>query len=399
SAALERLLLQEQAEEARLLYVAATRARDRLLVVGPPEPRKPSFATWLGVELRDAREAHEVSRTEPDAAAEPRRAAPRAEAADPATGTGSQLDAFGAGTRPQLDLFAGRPAEPAPDGEPDVRMVVRRHPAALQTSIAAPTVSLAWLTDIEREDWPDRVAPVRLPAARRIGSATERMMESNDLEAWTLRYEHGVLPASDFLIESGGGTAGALPPRARGVLIHGILERIRSEEELGRVLEETIASLDLGDLETALSTGSRYRQALEHEIAEVIRSPEWRWYVEGSHFRELRFLYRSGDGWIQGAFDVLRPAVGHGARPDQVSLFQAPADADGTRHADPWVIDFKTHRIDEAEAVAIAAEYDVQIEVYREAAAALLATSLEGEGDRTVRVGLHFTHPNVAIER
>ena len=85
------------------------------------------------------------------------------------------------------------------------------------------------------------------------------MMHQIDREGWSLRSEHGVIPPADFLTE---GWAGAgLPAHTRGTLIHGILERIRHEEELGRVLDETIASLDLGDLELSLATGSRYRAA------------------------------------------------------------------------------------------------------------------------------------------
>lgn len=396
AAALERLLKQEEAEEARLLYVAATRARDRLLVVGPPEPRKSSFGTWLGVELPDAREAHEASaaeagRTEP----ETRRSAPRADVEDPTTGTGKQIDAFGFEARRQLDLFANPPeAEPTPR---DVRMVVRRHQTALQTSLAPPTISLAWLAGIEGTDWPEHVGPIPLGSPRIIGSATERMMRTNDPEAWSLRYEHGVIPASDFLAD--GSKGAGLSARTRGTLIHGILERIRDEEELGRVLDETIASLDLGDLELSLEVGSRYRAALEEEIARVVRSPEWQWYVDGEHHREIRFLHRSPGGWIQGAFDLLRPAAGHGTRPDQVSLFESPAGDDTDPHLDPWVVDFKTHQIDAGQAAEVAGDYVVQTDVYRAVAASLLSGLSEGETrEPRVRVGLHFTHPNVAVE-
>ncbi len=396
AAGLERLLLQEEAEEARLLYVAATRARDRLIVVGPPDPKKKSFATWLGVELPDAREAHEVAPVH-DEPPEPRRT-PRAEAEDKATGTGGQIDAFGGEAKRQLDLFNAPRDDPEEPREKDRRMVIRRHGAPLQTSLQPPRVSLAWLADIGETGWPDRVGPIPLVAARRIGSATERMLLRNDPETWSLRYEHGVVPPHDFLADASGD---GLSARARGNVIHGILERIHEEEELGRVLEETIASLDLGDLELALAAGSRYRAALEEEIAGVIRSAEWRWYVEGEHYRELRFLHRTPDGWLQGAFDLLRPAAGGDDRPDQVGLFDAPANGEQDSHADPWIIDFKTHRIDASMASEVAKEYEVQAGVYREAAAELLHRvddpAAEGE-TAIVRVGLHFTHPNVAIE-
>ena len=391
AAALDRVLIQERAEEARLLYVAATRARDRLLVAGPTDPGRLSYATWLGVELPDARESHQVARGEDEGASEPRRASRSAETDDPLTGTGRQIDAFGADSRPQLDLFAARPRETRSDSE-DVRMVVRRHPAAVQGSIGPPTVSLDWLAGLASSEWPERIRSIDLPFSRGIGSATERMMRVRRPEEWRLRYEHGVLPPADFL--TGSDVPDGLPARARGVLIHGILERIETEDEIARVLDETIASLDLGDLETSLSEGSRYRQALESEIARVVRSPEWRWYVEGIHFRELRFLHRAADGWIQGALDLFRPATPETERPDQVSLFDAPTEAAGAEHQVPWVIDFKTHRIEATEAAGVAGDYSVQAAIYRAAAEELL----DAEVDRRVRVGFHFTHPNVAVE-
>ncbi|MDX1395752.1 MAG: UvrD-helicase domain-containing protein [Gemmatimonadota bacterium] len=395
AAALDRRLRQEQAEEARLLYVATTRARDRLLVVGPDAPGKTSFATWLGVELPDARESHEAPEPGNGAAPGRRRNNTRARVDDPTTGTGRQIDAFGLDARPQLELFeeGARTAEPPPPPR-DVRMVIRRHRPSLQTSLRPLPVSLSWLADIEPAPWPEGVAPIPLERHRSIGSATERMMFSTNRKLWSLRYEHGVIPPDDFLA-SGAGVAG-LPGRVRGTLIHGILERIRHERELARVLDETIASLDLGDLELSLTAGSGYREALEREIARVVRSPEWRWYLEGRSYRETRFLHRSPDGWVQGAFDLLRLADTTGPKPEQVGLFDAPSEDDARAHLDPWVVDFKTHRIEASEAAEVAAQYHILPGLYRAAASALRPAG--ADAPPRVRVGLHFTHPNVAIE-
>jgi len=392
AAALERRLRQERAEEARLLYVATTRVRDRLLVVGPPYPTRNSFAAWLGIELPDARETHEATLSEPDSTGASDREGPsRAQTDDPVTGTGRQIDVFGFEPRPQLDLFsAGRTRSRATPVE-DLPMIIRRHPGSIQTSISAPPISLAWIENIEEVAWPPSVDRVEMPSARMIGSATERMLQETDRDAWSLRYVHGVLPANDFL---GTVDAEGIPARTRGTLIHGVLERIREEEELGRVLEETIASLDLGDLEVTLATGSRYRRALEREIARVVASPEWRWYVEGLHHRELRFLHLSVTGWVQGAFDILRPADSDGNTNVQRLLFGAPSDDSGPPHVTPWIIDFKTHRVDATGARDVAAAYEVQARTYGDAAASLLT---DGLGARP-RVGLHFTHPNVVVE-
>jgi len=391
-AALERRLRQEEAEEARLLYVAATRARDRLLVVGPTEPARRSLATWLAAELPDAVEAHQASEAEPEGVNG--RRAPRAAVSDDlATGTGRQIDAFGFDERPQLDLFAGGAPREWPRAADDVRMVIRRHGASIQTSMREPPVSLRWLADIEPSPWPPSVAPIESPANRIIGSATERMMRLRDAGGWSLRYEHGVLPGDEFLPSWDEGEA--LPARTRGTVIHGVLERIREEEELARVLDETISSLDLGDLELALASGSRYRAALEAEIARVVRSPEWEWYVQGVHYTELRFLHRSEGGWIQGAFDLWRP--GEQATAPQGSLFDGGGAGDDA-HLDGWVVDFKTHRIEADRVPEVAETYRGQVEVYRGAAEALAGGRARDGEARPIRVGLHFTHPNVVVE-
>lgn len=389
-AALARRVEQERAEEARLLYVATTRARDRLIIVGPLDTPGDSFAAWLGVELPDAREAHEVAgeESEPEVADRPRRVA-RAEADDAVTRTGRQIDAFG-DEEPQFDLFDGGPGpSPPPRSDAPVPMVIRRHGSSLQTSLAPPPVSLDWLPGIERGPSPARPLAVPAPPGRLLASATELMLARRDPEAWSLRYEHGVVGLEEFLADRP--TGDRLPAATRGTLIHGVLERIREEEELSRVLGETIASLDLGELELDLEPGSRYREALEREIASVVRSPEWRWYVEGPHFRELRFLFRSPEGWIQGAFDLLRPP-GEGVAPTQVSLFAVPSDGTPEARRASWVIDFKTHRVTAEEVAAVAERYRIQAEVYRSAAGSLLDPAVRA------RVALHFTHPNVPVE-
>jgi len=389
-AALARRIAQERAEEARLLYVATTRARDRLVVVGPLEPAPDTFAAWLGVELADAREAYEIAGEAEDVEPPDRlRRALRARADDAVTGTGRQIDAFGE-EEPQIDLFDG----PSPAGAPGraeapIPMVIRRQGASLQTSLTAPPVTLDWIRGVE----PGVPAgpPARVPETphRLIGSATEHMLRDRDPAAWSRRYEHGVLGPEEFLADAPDGDA--LTPAARGTLIHGVLERIRAEEELSRVLDETIASLDMAELELDLEPGSRYREALEREIASVVRSPEWHWYVEGRHYRELRFLHRGDGGWTGGAFDLLRPAA-ESSVPAQVSLFDGPLDGRGGHHLAHWVIDFKTHRIPAAEAGTVAERYRIQADVYRRAAATLL------DAAEPPRVALHFTHPNVAVE-
>ncbi len=394
--ALQRRLEQERAEEARLLYVAATRARDRLVVVGPTEALGESFAGWLSGELERAVEAHRVRADDVDDERAPngsRRSGRTARDPDQATGTGGQLDAFGgAGARSgQFDLFApaGSGRTP-PSGGPGL-VVVRGGDGAVQTSLPPPPVTLAWLAQIEAAPPLPDAEDIEPPAVRLVSSATERMVRASSEREWELRYRYGVVPPKDFLPDPL--RDGPLPGAARGALIHGVLERFEAEAELGRVLDEAIASLDLGDLEAALAPGSTYREALEREIARVVRSPAWSWYVEGAHHRELRFLHRSRHGWVAGAFDLYRPGEQVGLVPDQVSLFEGPTEAAAAGRA-AWVIDFKTHRIEADQAARIAADYAPQIDTYREAALALARPAQEGG----LRVALHFTHPNVSLE-
>jgi ATP-dependent exoDNAse (exonuclease V) beta subunit len=413
---LERASLQEKAEEARLLYVAVTRARDRLVVSGPTEKPR-GFSTWLGIGLEDAREAHELDeplfddgQTEPTdgPAARGRDARAgrgesgeserrRASAPDAGTGTGRQIDVFGfdderEDATGQFNLFTADAVarvfateEPAIAGhiEPTHRpMMIIRHIEPIQESLRAPRLSLAWLDGIVSGESPPLVRPIRTPALRFTTSATEQMMREERPREWELRYRHGVEPTWRFAPDPE--RDGALSPILRGTLIHGVLERIEEDMEIGRVLGETIAGIDAPELEELLAPGTTYREALEEEIGRVVRGEEWRWYLVGKPFRELRFVHlTAARTWRLGAFDLHRPAL--------------PGAVDPSPDAWTWVVDFKTHQIDADAADAKAREYRIQAGVYREAAEALGGVEQTGLGSG-VRIAFHFTHPNVAVE-
>ncbi len=381
-------LAEEHAEEARLLYVAATRARDRLIISGPTV--KPhGYAQWLERGLDGAIEAHEAAvlrdvGASDDAATRDRRSEPASDD-DSATGTGRQLDAFGFDHAPeddrgQFNLFAPR-HDPETESEGDavpsqadgveVPLVLFRTPSPIQETLRPAPVELWWLDGLR-----ERPAPViTLPIARvRHGfttSATELRMRELDPETWKLRYAHGVVPAAEFARAPDSGAG--LPARIRGTLIHTVLERLEAESELARILGEAIAGLDAPESETLLEPGSAYREALREEIEAVVRSDEWAHYVDGRHWRELPFLHllRPRE-WRLGAYDLFRPGgVGEASEV-------------------PRIVDFKTHVIDASDVAATAATYEIQAAVYREAAEAILG--------RPVQVSLHFTHPNVAID-
>ena len=105
----------------------------------------------------------------------------------------------------------------------------------------------------------------------------------------------------------------------------------------------------------------------------MVRSDEWAHYVEGEHWRELPFLHLIGPReWRLGAYDLFHPG-----RKD-------------AQQRDPRIVDFKTHEIETERVPETAGTYEIQVGVYRDAAATILG--------RPVQVSLHFTHPNVAID-
>jgi hypothetical protein len=165
-------------------------------------------------------------------------------------------------------------------------------------------------------------------------------------------------------------------PAMYGTIVHGVLEKIQEEDELGDILEETIGDLDAPELAAAFAPGTTYRAALEEEIQRVVRSEEWSWYVGGEHYREHPFIHLVGAReWRVGAFDLYRP-------------FEREREREGEGEA--WVIDFKTHQIG-AEKVAKGAEhYAIQAEIYKAAVAGITG--------RGARMRLHFTASNETVD-
>ncbi|MBW3535008.1 MAG: UvrD-helicase domain-containing protein, partial [Gemmatimonadetes bacterium] len=328
----ERNRLEEAAEEARLLYVATTRARERLVLAAPSSFNDGSYAAWL---------------------------------------VGPASDASG------------------PAGEAVVS--VRTEPPPLAPPPPPAAVGLERLDRIEGGEAPAGVRPLPEPPLRFATSATEMMLRASDPDAWTRRYVHGVQAPWEFAPRTS--RSGGVPADVRGTVIHGVLERLEEERELGRVLDEAIGELENPEVEALLSPGTRYRRALEDEIRTVVSGAQWAWYVEGEHHREMGFAHLVGPReWRLGAFDLYRPG---GARaPGAPGPSPAPAaDANldlfteipavGTVSDEAWIIDFKTHVIDAAEAARVAQGYAVQAKVYREAAAIV----------GPARVRFHFTHP------
>jgi len=252
---------EDLAEDTRLLYVATTRARDRLLVVGPRN-RDKSYSALLaaGVERNPF--------TIRDMAPEP---APSATAPRPTLAWLAELN------------FAAPPRllQPMPDPQP--RFVVSA-------------------TELMGRAKDEKTWRLRYRHGVQPSWEFARQMEEGTLEPE---------PADGTVVSApsaGAGTSSRrVPATVRGTVIHGVLERIQQEAELSHLLREAIGGLDDPDLEEALTAGD-YREALAAEIRRVVRSEEWAWYAEGEHYRELEFVHLAGEReWRVGAFDLYRP--------------------------------------------------------------------------------------------
>ncbi len=386
-----------EAEAARLFYVALTRAKGHLAIVAAPpksgEEYEIGFNKWLHPELKKASETYQTDTTERGEETESDSTRPtHSKAEDERTGTGKQIDVFESevtGDRQLgLDFSSQNRASKTTYSQEGLVIVRLDRPSKQLESFEEAPVKLEWISQIEATDWPHQTRQIEVKKHRLVASATELMMKAKDLREWERQYLHGVLEEDDYFPVSGG----VLQPSGKihGDIIHGVLERIRAVEEIGQIIEETISSLDLPDLQSIWEVGSSYRLALEEEIARVVSSPEWHWYVGGEYDRELPFMHLSKDGWIQGKIDLYRPRSRESADSGQVSLFEDSPFRSNEETS--WVIDFKTHRVGATEVDAIADDYAIQAQVYREAATAL------GKDDEAPRVALHFTHPNVVVE-
>jgi len=361
----DRALAAEQAEEARLLYVALTRARDRLVVAAPDVSR--GYMEHMRPAFDDATLPHLVSADPPPPE---RRPDSKARIDDPVTRTGRQIEVFPDDAAGQLDMFRhttlSRVADVPAAQASAPRPVVYRAADPEQKSIEPVPVSLGWLDGLRAGEGPPMVRPVDRPELRPITSATELQLRATDRRAWELRYEHGVEEAWRFAPRTDADPA--IPATLRGILIHGVLERIRAAEELSRLLGETIAGIDAPPgVEELLVPEAPYRAALEAEIERVITGERWKAYVAGPHHRELRFLVLAGGRpWRAGAIDLYRPGE------------------------NPCIVDFKTHRVGAPAAADVAAGYDIQVGVYRDAVTTLVGTA--------PRVLLHFTYSDTVVE-
>ena len=283
---------EELAEQKRLWYVAATRAADRLILSGIPQGtfRGPSGKGCPAAEIKLLLPEIEVAGLEAIAYA------------------GVDGRTFQAVVRyadPEEAYAAGAAAEGPVLSATSLELPAVRLPALLGRGRHSATEFLAFAR-CQRRHWFKYVAGLREPAVDRTGP--------------------------DF------GNA-----IARDLIVHDVLEHLREEADVDRLLEEAIGRHDEDAPEADAIDGRSYREELRREVERVASSPDYRSIADlPTARRELGFLHVAGQGAvIEGKIDL--------------------AAADG---AGVVLLDVKTNQGDEAAVRRKAAHYGPQRDVY-----------------------------------
>lgn len=269
--------LEKRAEDRRLWYVAATRARDRLVLSGIP----------LGASsrLKDT----------------------------PAW--------FMRGVLPGIETVTPGATLPYEDD------TGRRYEALVREVVpgtAAPEAETAAATsrDAAMLPRPPRAIRVRVGPARH--SATEFLAYDRCPRRHWLRYIVGVPEPS-----AGRPEQEMINAVRRGQIVHDVLERIEAETELRRLLEDAIGRWDEDAPAPETPVGVAYRTHLSDEIQRVLHNPDYAAMVArpGAR-RELPFLHiLDGEMAVEGRIDLAVPA-GQGEQLELLDVKTTQCDAD-----------------------------------------------------------------------
>ncbi len=250
---------EEQAEARRLWYVAATRARRRLVISGlalgkrkggGTDPSRQLLSVLPGTPWEDG-QALSVGLG----------ASPVQAVVHLARGAAAK---------------AGAEPEPAPLGDP--------------ASLAGP------------------LEPVAGPVGRGRHSASEFLVWSRCQTRHWFKYVLGVREP-----EVDRGTPEFLDAVTRGLIVHDVLEHLRVEDELDQLLADAIGRWDEDHPPPDSPQGEASRRALREEITLVSENPAYRAVddLPGSR-RELPFLRLDGPAIVfQGAIDLAAPEGDH----------------------------------------------------------------------------------------
>ena len=305
------------AEHRRVWYVAATRARDRLILSGVP----------LGAKPRS------------DVGASPGQA-------------------FIQHLRLDADLESGSleyADREAVIYQARVTVIGLPEGPALVESPAPPTVAAV-------ASLPAPLADIPVPAGRRRHSATELLTFSRCRRRHWFRYVAG-LPEPE--VDRGGSEF--ISAVKRGQIVHDVLERLREDDELERLLEEAIGRWDREAPPPEGSRGAAYRKHLREEVERVAGHPQYRAIADlPTARRELAFTHLlTGDAYTQGAMDL------------------AALRLDGL-----VLVDVKTSQMTAADAKQRAASYGPQRDVYVAAAEAISGLSVSEFAIQFSRAGI-----------
>ncbi len=243
--------LEDKAERKRAWYVAATRAKDRLILGGIPmgaEPAKESPAAALWQRLGPMVEGGEFH-------------------------------------------YQGR------EGRFTGLVRVVRAP-----SVAREGGALVPIGDPAALALPLDPIPVLVGRARH--SATEFLAHARCPMKHHFKYVAGVREPE--LKRSGAEYTGAV---ARGQIIHTVLERLAEEQELDLLLEDAIRRWDPEAPPPDVAEGAAYRASLDAEIRAVRAHPDYHQVMELPRARrELAFVHLAGStGFMEGIFDLAAP--------------------------------------------------------------------------------------------
>jgi ATP-dependent exoDNAse (exonuclease V) beta subunit len=299
----ERVDHEENAEAKRLWYVAATRAKDLLVVSGIPVTgaRKTSPADAIKgiLPALDVKTITYSSRAGQKFVARVREVA-LLEVDDPMPSMTYGLT--------QVDVSQHSPATDGP---------------------LAPLVSP-----------PNDVA---VPAGRTRHSATELLLLQRCPRKRWFKYVIGLRePASER-----SGSADEVDAVRRGLIVHDVLEHFSEDEELSVFLEDAIGRWDPEAPPPDAKRGHRYRASLRKDLESVLSHPEYRAVFDRPDAeRELSFVRIKRRGtYVEGQIDLV-----------------APNDCSGYS-----VIDVKTSQCDADAAAKKAEQYAVQKAVYVDA--------------------------------
>jgi ATP-dependent exoDNAse (exonuclease V) beta subunit len=331
----------EQQEEERVVYVAMTRARDRLLLSGsaelarwPAAGRAPTAISWLGPALRsDLAELLQSGAPALELVPEPARVL--ATCNTPAHAGRVLRLAPIAAAAPAGPPAAPAAAVPATAAPSDAASAGARGPAAGGPDAVAPAAARRTGADVT----PAATGSAALPAP-----ATLSYSALSDHARCAYRYylERGL-----GLAEVGPGAAGTpggeLEPRARGAVVHALMEAVDFARPAPPDAERVRAAARLLGIEVSAAQAQEIAGLIEAALGAPLAQ---RIAQTREHRREHPFCFAPGPGLplLTGVIDLLAQERGGGA----------------------VVLDYKTDRVGEEEDLEalVRRDYEIQRVVY-----------------------------------